>query len=212
MEANMLGARQIVDRKPTPYATSANFCRIFQEDMSRLYLLSLLLTADREKAEQCFVSGLEDSVEASPVFKEWARSWARRTIIQNALRLVKPRPVGRNGHSISAAEDREKFTTAERIEIAAVLELRPFERFVYVMSVLERYSDQDCAVLLACGRSDVKSARVRALQQIGTSMALHHPNQPSPASAEEPVEQRASHERCRSVLELLIAPDLATSA
>jgi len=208
----MLGARQIADRKPTPYATSANFCRIFQEDMNRLYLLSLLLTADREKAEQCFVSGLEDSVEASPVFKEWARSWARRTIIQNALRLIKPRPVEGNGHSSSAADDREKSTTAEPVEIAAVLELRPFERFVYVMSVLERYSDQDCAVLLGCGRRDVNSARTRALQRIGTSVAWHHHNQESHASAEKPVEQPALHERCRSVLELLMAPDLATSA
>jgi hypothetical protein len=208
----MLGARQIVDRKPTPYATSANFCRIFKEDMNRMYLLSLLLTADREKAEQCFVSGLEDSVAASPVFKEWARSWARRTIIQNALRLIKPRPVEGNGHSSPRADDREKFTTAEPVEIAAVLELRPFERFVYVMSVLERYSDQDCAVLLGCGRRDVNAARIRALQQIGTSMALHHHNRPSPARAEEPVEQPTLHERCRSVLELLIAPDLATSA
>ena len=180
--------------------------------MNRLYLLSFLLAADREKAEQCFVSGLEDSVEASPVFKEWARSWARRTIIQNALRLIKPRPVEGHGHSSSVADDREKFTTAEPVEITAVLELRPFERFVYVMSILERYSDQDCAVLLGCGRRDVNSARIRALQQIGTSMALHHHHQPSHANAEAPVEQPALHERCRSVLELLMAPDLATSA
>src|ERR1700728_4683323 len=150
----MLGARQIVDRKPTPYATSANFCRIFKEDMNRLYLLSLLLTADREKAEQCFVSGLEDSVAASPVFKEWARSWARRAIIQNAVRLLNPRPSGGNGGANSS------FTGNERL--AAVLELRPFERFAYVMSVLERYSDQDCAVLLSCSRRDVVAARTRA--------------------------------------------------
>src|SRR5271166_4326506 len=88
----MLGTKQIVDRKSTPYATSANFCRVFQEDMNGLYLLSFLLTADREKAEQCFVSGLEDSVEGSPVFKEWARSWARRAIVRNAVRVIDPRP------------------------------------------------------------------------------------------------------------------------
>ena len=48
--------------RPTPYANSADFRQVFDEDMEGLYLLSFLLTADREKAEQCFVSGLEDAV------------------------------------------------------------------------------------------------------------------------------------------------------
>jgi hypothetical protein len=55
---------------------------------------------------------------------------------------------------------------AEQVETAAVLQLEPFERFVYVMSVLERYSDLDCTVLLGCARRDVIAARIRALQQI----------------------------------------------
>ena len=49
--------------RPKPYASSDDFRRVFDEDMNSLYLLSFLLTADREKAEQCFVSGLEDAVE-----------------------------------------------------------------------------------------------------------------------------------------------------
>ena len=64
-------AKQIT--RPMPYASSDDFHRVFDEDMNSLYLLSLLLTADRVKAEQCFVSGLEDAVESNPVFKEWAR-------------------------------------------------------------------------------------------------------------------------------------------
>ena len=34
--------------------------------------------------------------------------------------------------------------------IARLLRLEHFERFVFVMSVLEKYSDQDCSVLLGC--------------------------------------------------------------
>src|SRR6267154_1854379 len=96
---NMPEAKQIA--RPTPYASKADFGQIFHEDMNELYLLSFLLTGDREKAEQCFVFGLEDAVEGSPVFKEWARSWARRAIIQNAVRLVNPRPDEGIGHSRS---------------------------------------------------------------------------------------------------------------
>jgi hypothetical protein len=204
----MLGTKQIVDRESTPYATSANFCRIFEEDMNGLYLLSFLLTADREKAEQCFVSGLEDSVDASPVFKEWARSWARRAIIQNAVRFVKPRPAEGNGRSGSSARHSETIGTAERPEIAAVLGLGAFDRFVYVMSVLEHYSDQDCCVLLSCSRKDLVAARTRAFQKIGTTMTRHHHNQ----LPDVHTEKQASHDRSASVLEFLIAPPLPTSA
>ena len=61
---------------------------------------------------------------------------------------------------------------AERPEVTAILELRPFDRFVYVMSVLERYSDQDCSVLLGYPRRDVVEARIRALQQVGSAAEL----------------------------------------
>jgi hypothetical protein len=81
--------------KPQPaigYATAENFCRIFAEGMNDLYQLSFLLTADHEKAERCFVMGLEESITSNRVFKEWAHSWAKRTVIQNAIRELKPRP------------------------------------------------------------------------------------------------------------------------
>jgi hypothetical protein len=185
----MPGAKQITT--PTPYASSDDFQRIFDQDLNSLYLLSFLLTADREKAEQCFVSGLEDAVEGNAVFKEWARSWARRAIIINAIRAIKPRPMGENGGSSSAsASSNGKTLPVEQVELAAVLALAPFERFVYVMTVLERYSDHDCSLLLGCARRDVVAARTRAFKEIGSAMASHS-GQPS-----------ASDEHRSSLLEL----------
>jgi len=191
-----------------PYASSDDFRRVFNEDMNSLYLLSFLLTADHEKAEQCFVSGLEDAVEGNPVFKEWARSWARRVIIINAVRAINPRPIEGNGYSSSApVSSNGKTPPVEQVEIAAVLALEPFERFVYVMTVLERYSDQDCFLLLGCARRDVVAARTRAFGRIGSAMASHSRQLP-PASSEQP----ASDERRGSLLELLVGQPLATSA
>jgi hypothetical protein len=155
---------------PTTYASSGDFRRIFHEETDSLYQLSFLLTADHEKAEQCFVSGLEDSVNGSPVFKEWARSWARRAIIHNAVRVINPRPT--DEHAPPCLNSDGKTPAGEEAEIAAVLELGPFERFVYVMSVLEHYSDQDCLVLLGCALRDVIAARIRALQQIDTQSSF----------------------------------------
>jgi DNA-directed RNA polymerase specialized sigma24 family protein len=149
---------------PAPYASSDDFRRVFHEETDSLYRLAFLLTADRDKAQQCFVSGLEDSVNGSPVFKDWAHSWARRTVIQNAIRLINPYSI--EEHDPSNFDSSGTPQAVEQEEAAAVLRLEPFERFVYVMSVLERYSDVDCCLLLGCARRDVIAARIRALQQI----------------------------------------------
>jgi hypothetical protein len=207
MEVTMTETKQIT--RPTPYASSGDFRRVFEEDMNGLYLLSFLLTADRERAEQCFVSGLEDAVEGNPVFKEWARSWARRMIILNAVRAVNPRPSEGNSHlnSASVSRDGKTVSAGPQAEIAAVLRLEPFERFVYVMTVLERYSDQDCSLLLGCARRVVVAARTRAFERIGSAMASHA-GQVLPAGSEKP----ALDDRRSSLLGLVVGHRLATSA
>lgn len=199
-------AKQIT--RPKPYASHDDFCRVFDEDMNSLYLLSFLLTADREKAEQCFVSGLEDAVEGNPIFKEWARSWARRVIIVNAVRAINPRPMEQNGRSSSAlVSGNGRTPPMEQGEIAAILALEPFERFVYVITVLERYSDQDCSLLLGCARRDVVAARHRAFEQSGSAMASHSRQSPPAGS-----EKSASDKSRRSPFELLVGHCVATSA
>ncbi len=150
------------------YATSTDFCRVFKESMDNMHLLSFLLTADLTKAEECFVSGLEDCATGSYVFRDWARSWARRTIIQNAVRMLAPRAnqsdsTGAPSETVNCRFGR---TPEAAAAIASILDLEDFERFVFVMSVLERYSDQDCSVLLGCSRQDVRQARTRALQHV----------------------------------------------
>jgi hypothetical protein len=147
----------------TQYATSADFCRTFDAEMSGLYLLSLLLTADSEKAERCFLQSLEDSAGCTTVLKEWASSWARRTIIHNAIRLIAPRPAD----EISIPNPAPRGSVANvQAEIAAVVDLPVFERFVFVLSVFERFSDQDCSLLLNCSRREVAAGRTCALRRI----------------------------------------------
>jgi hypothetical protein len=147
------------------YAKRIEFCTVFAENMDSMHLLSFLLTADLAKAEECFVSGLEDCVEGTYVFRDWVQSWARRTIIQNAIRMLAPR----KNHSTAAAVLSDAVscsfgrTQDTDYAIARILRLEHFERFVFVMSVLERYSDQDCSVLLGCSRQDVGETRMRAL-------------------------------------------------
>ena len=163
----MLQATHNRDAKEFEYATAADFCRIFDQDMNSLFLLALLLTGDHEKAEQCFVAALENATNRRTVFREWARSWARRTVIQSAECMINPRPRHPDEVLTTPPVASSKKAPWERIEIAAVLGLEPFDRFVFVMSVLERYSDHECAILLGTRRRAVIEARTEALEQLG---------------------------------------------
>ena len=160
------------------YATTAKFCGIFEEDMQSLYLLAFLLTANHEHAEQCFCAAMEDGLNEHSVFKEWARSWSRRIVIKNAIRLF--------ATSLSAHSPRQPDRWAEAgVELAvcttinSVTQLAYFDRVVFVLTVLERYSARECALLLDCSVRDVQGARIRALQQLPVCI------RPCPLNAEE---------------------------
>lgn len=151
-------------KQPTtqPYATPADFCRIFENDMSRLYLLCYLLTADHGMAEECFARSLEEVTGANRVFRDWAKSWTRRTVIRNAIQLVRPRPSDNSVSNTQVQPD-----SNDPAPISAVVQLPSFERFVFVMSVLEQQSVRECSLLLGCVRDEVRASRDRALQQVG---------------------------------------------
>ena len=149
------------------YATSADFCRIFGQDMKSLFLLALLLTGDQEKAELCFEAALENASKRRTVFKEWARPWARRAIIQAAQCMIDPRPRGADEKALTSPILASSEARREPVEVAAVLGLEPFDRFVFVMSVLEEYSHHECAILLGTTRREIIEGRTRALEQLG---------------------------------------------
>jgi DNA-directed RNA polymerase specialized sigma24 family protein len=154
------------------YPSREDFRRIFDEDSIGLYQLSFLLTGNPEKAQRCFVSGFEDCATGNPVFREWAHSWAKRTIIQNAIKELKPRPKRSNSPlsaTIFSNIDQLSRGPGGHFEIDVILGLEDFERFVFVISILEHYSEQDCALLLGCSIQQVREARVRGLRHIETS-------------------------------------------
>ena len=153
------------------YATRSDFCRIFIEQMNSLYLLSMLLTADLQRAEQCFVLGFDDSINNNSVFKERANMWARRCIILHAIRLLCPRPGDENELNEARQSPLIGEVSAELRAYpnsARIARLNSFERFVFIMSVLENYSLQECSLLLGCFRRDVINARTAAIRNLAS--------------------------------------------
>jgi hypothetical protein len=107
--------------------------------MDSLYRLAFLLTADNNTAEQCFVGGLGECVDQTHVSAERARSWARRAIVDDAIRIIRPVPEKSANECFVEAKSPTTFGT--RNPFAFVISLRAFERFVFVLSVLEGHSD-----------------------------------------------------------------------
>ena len=146
------------------YATPVDFCDIFTHDTKHLYLLAFLLTTNHTESEQCFVSTFEKTFTEQAMFKEWARSWIKRRLIENAIEIVSPA-------SARHGQNREFWSAGQRepqreCEIDCVTRLPAIERFVFVMSILERYSNWDCALLLGCSMIQVAQARMKALRRL----------------------------------------------
>jgi hypothetical protein len=137
-------------------ALAEDFFRIFEQDMQPLYRLAFLLTVNHSSAHDCFVSGLDDACSGSSVFKDWARSWSKRIIIKRCLQLV----------LAGEARERDLWGSSNRQAneaVDAVTRLPVLERFVFVVSVLEGYSDRECWVLLGCTREVLADVRANAV-------------------------------------------------
>jgi DNA-directed RNA polymerase specialized sigma24 family protein len=169
----MMYLRKSEREQANPYATVEDLCRLFAKGMSELYQLSFLLTADHQKAEHCFVAALEDAMRSPGVFKEWADSWAKRAIVQNAIGQLKPQLSTASSSTFSVPPYVRQLSKGEnengQFGLKAVLALPDFERFVFVMSVLEHYSAHDSGLLLSCSPGDIREARARAVEQIANS-------------------------------------------
>jgi hypothetical protein len=149
------------------YAAPQDFCAIFDEDMNSLYALSLLLTGSHERAEQGFLAALDECLSGTVVFREWAHSWSRRAIVKQAIRLVAP--ANADGASPAALDG-----IANEMDASArpLLRLSQFDRFVFVICVLEGYRVRECAALLNCQPREIEQARVCALRWIAGGREL----------------------------------------
>jgi hypothetical protein len=162
------GHTQICGNGEKRYATHEEFLKIFDKDMNGLYQLSLLLTGDYQKGERCFVVGLDDYAKENRVFSEWARAWAKRVIVKNAIRELDPRRKDSSSCSIPTvfSHNRQSKGPIGHFDVDSVLGLADFERFVFVLCVLERYREHECALLLGSSASEVREARTQAIEEL----------------------------------------------
>jgi DNA-directed RNA polymerase specialized sigma24 family protein len=149
--------------------------RTCNDDVNSLYQPAFLLTGDHEKGERCLVAGIEHLVRGNRAFNQWAHAWSKRIVVENAIREVKPRP--RVAHPYASAfvfpyGAQLSTPPGGHFELEAILALEDFERFVFVLSVLDHYSEQDCALFLDCSVLEIREARTRALEKLIDSLHI----------------------------------------
>jgi hypothetical protein len=155
--------------KTREYACPADFCRLFTEEMQSLYQLSFLITANHRKAESCFLKSLEECFRAAIVLKEAIYSLARQVIIKNAIMMLtfQSENIEESFVLDPCMKDKAYLMAQEQnISISRIFILGDLERAIFVICVLERYSELKCASLLGCSRNAVRDVRNRALQQV----------------------------------------------
>jgi len=155
------------------YANGADYCNAFLSNMDRLYLLAYLLTACHERAERCFVAGFDECIDGISVFSEWVPAWVRTAIVKCAIRMIAPGP-GAGARKPTSDHYRTMRSSGGNELLSSVVRLEPFERCVFVMSVLERLSDQECSILLRTTRGEVATARRMAVEHLASAQSAVH--------------------------------------
>jgi hypothetical protein len=145
---------QIFDDPLWEYVSVDNSAEEFIEGMC---LLSFLLTADRETAETCFSSALQDYLEAQGGFMDWAKQEGRQAVIRNAVQMMRPAP--KPGFGWPFHTTARPLVSAAYQPFTAITSLSTFERFVFVLSALEGFSEEECAALLQCTFQEVARGR-----------------------------------------------------
>jgi DNA-directed RNA polymerase specialized sigma24 family protein len=159
------------------YARKDEFVSVFDCERAGLRRLALLLTANSEAAQRCLIRAFRECIASSSVSKEWILSWTRRVVIRNAISLVMDpgdqsfvdtNDDADNGLTAISPDD----SVGAFAESESILGLPEFERFVFVICVLERYSIHDCALLLGKAPREVNETRHRIGNQVGQNDEL----------------------------------------
>ena len=152
------------------YSTAEDFQRFFAAEMTDLLRLALLLTAEAENAERTLILAVRDCSQNDCVPKEWIRTRARRAVIRQAIHLVLDNETALP-ETLLKRQPQFQWSSgqcaAEAVsESLAILSLPKLERLVFVICGIERYSIQDCSLLLNESADIVRGALRCATSQL----------------------------------------------
>lgn len=133
-------------RIPNEFATCAG----------KLYWVAVVLTGDREKAQELILPTVDDIADSHTIFGEWLCIWAVRRVVTSCARHHVNELSKENGTSDcwrsklierSSVKLQNPPLSKERLQ-SALLRIPFFPRFVFLLRVLEGYPMPDVARIL----------------------------------------------------------------
>jgi DNA-directed RNA polymerase specialized sigma24 family protein len=144
------------------------------------YWLAFLLTGQKELSLDLTIEALESAEDSNLFFSNWMLAWSRRVFMAKALAAIR--------QELTASARR---TAAERFRQAklprrdwslnldtskadlekAILSIDAFPRCAMVLTIFERVSVEDVAVLLDSDRELVRKAQRIGLQELTRNLA-----------------------------------------
>ena len=140
-----------------------------------LYWLAYLLTGDRAPSGDLALEALDAENQASRFFSNWMLGWSRRVVISKALAAVGAE-LGASVRRTGLRRVRRTVPLPRNWQIApettklqlerALLAIDLFPRCALVLSIFERLSPDDTAVLLGCDIEAVRKGQVIGLVEL----------------------------------------------
>jgi len=160
---------------------------------AELYRLSFLLTGDRNQSAEALTRTFAVEDSPNPVFRGFMLSWARKLAIVQALAAIdtelresmirsqEPGPAA-SQFLPSPKWILDRSVTSDEFH-RAVLALDVFPRCALLLTIFERLSVTDTALLLNAEADVVKRAQARALVELTRNIALGRGWVPARASS-----------------------------
>jgi hypothetical protein len=157
------------------YARREDFVNAFECERAGLRGLALLLTGKAGMVDRCLIHAFRDCIANDSVYKDWTLKWARRMVIRNAISIIvnptnEPSGNESNDRNVGFLSLSPENSADLSLEPASNIDLPDFERFVFAICFVERYSICDCALLLGRSSREINETLHRLgiqLEQVG---------------------------------------------
>jgi len=155
--------------------------KTFEDHAAELHWLAYLLTGSQDRSLQALTKAVDAEDYANPVTADFMASWSRKLVIAAALETIRPQ-LRESALRTARSEDPDPATLAASKPAAshrmttpdfehALLAIDVFPRCALLLTVFEKLSIEDAALLLNADKALVRKAQGQGLLELAGAAA-----------------------------------------